>query len=605
MPHFYVKNLAGIPKILNDNGTVYVDVETFAGPRGDALTLTDNRLRIVSVRGGGSDNVYVFDVLFIPFDAVKPLLVGKTLVAHNALFDLAVLYRHGLPYPEKCRCTMVMSQILMNGLPPSEGGHKLGECAKRYINKELVKDQGGSNWAELDLTERQIEYAGEDVDVLPELDAHLLGRLEHYGLSTTNEIECGIIPALVDMTLNGVGVDKEQWTERSKRAEASRVVREAALLKELPLPDPQPYKTVRTKKNGESYAVDLKTNTRIKEENRTRKWNLASPEQVKEVFWRVGINLPNTQYETLVERRGEYPLLNLFLDWRDVEKEATSFGLEWLNHCREDRVHPGWLQLKNSGRMGCKEPNIQQLPRGECRKGIAARPGYLLVRADYSQIEARIACKISGDKVMEELYLRGDDIHRYAAKAVLKKENVTDEERQIGKSLVFGLLFSMSAPKLQIYCRTNYGVSFSPVEAEIFRNRFFEAFPGLKRWHDKVRITCNRIREVRTLLGRRRVIYGEAAQELNMLGIALNTPVQGTAADMIKAAARELWDRRDEQPETRFTMLVHDEIALEAPESKAKDVAVWLKEIMVEVGNKIIDPIPVDASVKIGRTWGG
>lgn len=599
----YITKASQIPDSFGDDGTLYIDVETYAGPRGDALTVTDNVLRILSVRGRGSDAVYVFDMMYLPYDLVLNRLVGKTLVAHNMAFDLPVLVRHGLPYPTEVRCTMVMSQVLWNGLPVVAGTHSLGECVKRYLERDIVKDQGQSDWSQIDLTPRQIEYAGDDVAVLPDLDKHLLQRLEHWRLSKIGEIENGIIPALVDMTLNGIGVDVAAWTERAKAAEVELAVREKVVLEQLPLPDPEPYKTVRRKKNGEPYAADVAYNERVEEANRTRKWNLASPLQVAEVFKRVGINLPNTAYETLVEHALDHPVLDAFMKWRDIEKQATSFGMDWLKHVRDGRVHPSWLQMKDTGRMGCKQPNIQQIPRGKCRKGIVAAPGHVLVRADFSQIEARVACKISGDKIMEDLYARNDDIHRYAAKAVLQKETVTDEERQIGKSLVFGLLFSMSAPKLRVYCRTNYGVKFSPTEAEVFRNRFFQAFPGLKQWHDRVRRVCNSLKEVRSLLGRRRVFYGDLTG-LNMLGIALNTPVQGTAADMMKESVRTLWARRDERPTAKLVMLVHDEIAYQEREEEAETTAKWLKSIMVETGNRIIDPIPVDASVKIGRTWG-
>jgi len=393
------------------------------------------------------------------------------------------------------------------------------------------------------------------------------------------------------------------WTARSRAAEAELKIREAKVLEHLPLPDPEPHKVVRVKKNGEPFAVDVKKNEKIDEYNRTRQWNLASPIQVTEALKKVNIPLPNTRYETLVEHAIDHPLLDVFLAWRDIEKEATSFGIDWLKHVRDGRVHPGWLQLKVTGRMGCKEPNLQQIPRGACRKGIAAQPGYKLVRADFSQIEARVACKISGDKVMEQLYLTNGDIHEYAAKAVLQKDTVTKEERQIGKSLVFGLLFSMSAPKLRIYCRTSYGVKFTPTEAEVFRNRFFTAFPGLKAWHDRIRRVCNSLKEIRSMLGRRRVIFGDK-DGLNMLGLALNTPVQGTAADMMKMSVRTIWDRRHERPTAKLVALIHDEIILEERDDQAEETGRWLRAAMIETGNAIIDPIPVDASVKIGQTWG-
>jgi DNA polymerase-1 len=305
--------------------------------------------------------------------------------------------------------------------------------------------------------------------------------------------------------------------------------------------------------------------------------------------------------------RGEHPAMSVFLQWRDVEKEATTFGREWLNHVDPEtcRVYPSWNQLRaESGRMSCSSPNMQQIPRGGCRKGIVAPPGYVFVRADFSQIEARVAAKISGDPVLTKLFMDGDDIHAYAAKKVLGKLSVTPEERQIGKSLVFGLLFSMSAPSLMVYCRTNYGVSMTMQEAEVYRNRFFQTFHGLAKWHDRMRHVCNQMNEFRTLIGRRRIVMNNN-DNLNMLGLALNTPVQGTAADLLKIAVRECWERRDEFPEMNLAMLVHDEVVYECPERLADAGSTWLKKIMVDSGNIVLDPIPCDATVKVGATWGG
>jgi DNA polymerase-1 len=305
----------------------------------------------------------------------------------------------------------------------------------------------------------------------------------------------------------------------------------------------------------------------------------------------------------------DHPAVQLLLNFKDKEKEATTFGVDWLKHVRsfDGRVHPNWRQLgPATGRMACADPNLQQIPRGECRKGMIAEPGHLLVKADFSQIEARIACKVSGDETMLELFRTNRDIHTYAASQVLRKElhEVTKGDRQIGKSLVFGLLFGMSARSLRGYCRINYGVSFTAVEAELFRDRFFQVFPGLKRWHDDAKGRYQGKREFRTLLGRRRVVINDDGT-LNKYGLLLNHPIQGTSADMTKASVATVYERRHEQPGAKLVMIVHDEIVLEAPEGRAVEVGAWLKGIMCEVGAKMIDPVPVDAEVKIGKSWGG
>jgi len=407
------------------------------------------------------------------------------------------------------------------------------------------------------------------------------------------------------MKNNGVLIDQQEWTRRSHIAMQTMERVESELLGQLPLPDEMPLRLVGITKTGKPRTNDVKYNEKAEGYNATRKWNIGSHVQLKEVFSKVGVELKDTSYETLVELVGEHPLLDLLLQWKDKQKEATTFGVEWLKHVREDtgRVHPDWRQLgARSGRMSCSDPNLQQIPRGECRRGIIAKEGHLFVRADFSQIEARIVAKISNDPVMLELFQSGGDIHKYAARAVLKKKDISSNDRQIGKSLVFGLLFSMGVRSLRKYCKINYGVQMTEGEAEIFRNRFFQAFPGLAAWHRKVQCSCETQIDFRSLLGRRRVVMG--SEEYGRMGIGLNHPVQGSAADLIKMSVREVWERRAEFPAGKLVMLVHDEIVCEVKESVAVEYGKWLKDIMEEVGNSFLNPVPVTADVKISRLWG-
>src|SRR5262249_43390255 len=138
---------------------------------------------------------------------------------------------------------------------------------------------------------------------------------------------------------------------------------------------------------------------------------------------------------------------------------ATGFGEAWLDHVRKEdsRVYPTWRQIgAASGRMSCSEPNLQQLPRGEHRRCVVAPPGRVLVKADYSQIELRIAARISGDEALLQAYRRGDDLHARTARAVLGLAEVTKEHRQLAKALNFGLLFGMGAEGLRRYAQSEY-----------------------------------------------------------------------------------------------------------------------------------------------------
>jgi len=599
----YIKSRNEIPHILYNEGLLYIDTETYSGINGEsALDTFNNRLRLVSVTG--KHIVYIFDMMYLHPDWVFPLLQNIPLCGHNLSFDLPILKRYGLPFPPSCYDTMIASQVLMNGLDPAEhGGNSLQACMKRYLERDMNKDLATSDWSDPYLSPEQLQYAADDVLAVRDLHAELLKRTEKYKLTEVVELECSIIPAIVDMKTNGIAVDVVEWESRSRAAEASLVKYETEILAGLPLPPEMPMREERMTAKGVVNKNDLKHNLKVIDYNLTRKWNLASHVQIVEAFKYVGVNLPGTAYEVLIERRDDHPLINTLLEWKDKEKEATTFGLQWLKHVVNGRVHTDWRQLGCvSGRMSASSPNLQQIPRGECRKGFVASPGCVLVRADFSQIEARIAAKISGDPVMLELFNTGGDIHSYTARAVLQKQDITKEDRQTGKSLLFGLLFSMGAESLRQYVKINYGVKLSESESELFRERFFRTFTGLAKWHQKVKATCETKIEFRSILGRRRVVMG---MDYGRFGIGLNHPVQGTAADLLKMSVREIWARRDEMPEARLVALIHDEIIMDTKEEAADKVASWLKGVMVEVGNYMLNPVPTDADLKIGKSWNG
>lgn len=606
----YVDHPDKVPAVI-PGPVLYLDVETYGVHPRTGLDLLTNQVRLVAMTGE-TGPAYVFDLYRVVLSDFRHLFnLDQQWCGHNLTFDLSSLHRLGIEYPSKIYDTLVCSQVLMNGLDPAiHGGNRLEECLERFCEYTLIKGHGEDDWSHPGLTRDQIEYAGNDVLCLRLLRPNLIDRLEKKDLTKIGNLESAIVPAIVDMTLNGIQVDVPHWLARSEEAERQVFETENELHALFPKPDPEEHKTVRRKKSGEPYASDLAFNRRVDEKNLIRQWNWASHIQVTDAFAKVGVFLEDTTYETLVARQDEHAGVALLLRFKDVEKEATTFGRDWLKHIRNEvgpnRVHPNWRQLgADSGRMSCAHPNLQQMPRPKrVRKGITASPGRVLVRADFSQIEARIAAKISGDQTLSNLFInKTGDIHRFTAGKVLGKTEaeVTADDRQIGKSLLFGLLFGMGWQNLLVYCRTNYGVTLTPLQAQEFRNRFFKVFPGLVRWHQFTGRTCEERNEFRSLLGRRRMVMDKT----NKYTLALNHPVQATGADMLKASVREMWEERQLWPGANLCMLVHDELCYDVVEADAERFSVRLKEVMIEVGNTLLTPIPVDAEVKIGRTWGG
>jgi DNA polymerase-1 len=248
--------------------------------------------------------------------------------------------------------------------------------------------------------------------------------------------------------------------------------------------------------------------------------------------------------------------------------------------------------------MACRKPNLQQIRRGEHRRCVVAPPGRMLVKADYSQIELRIAAKLTGANALLDAYRRGEDLHALTARSVLGTGEVTKDHRQLAKALNFGLRYGMGAERFRAYARSEYGIELTGGQARKYRNSFFAAYPGLARWHRSVGRSGDRAVETRTLSGRRRLNVARYTEKLNK-------PVQGTGADGLKLALALLWERRAECPGAFPVMAVHDEIVVECDAAQADAVKDWLKKAMLDAMAPLIEPVPVEVEVKVGRTWGG
>jgi DNA polymerase-1 len=306
----------------------------------------------------------------------------------------------------------------------------------------------------------------------------------------------------------------------------------------------------------------------------------------------------NTADDTLAAL--EHPLARLLRRYRLVRKRGSTYGADWLSHVADDgRVYAGWRQIgSRAGRMSCSAPNMQQLPRGEYRRCVVAPPGRVLVKADYSQIELRIAAKVSGDTALLDAYQRGEDLHTRTARTVLGVGDVTKEHRQLAKALNCGLVYGMGAAGFRQYARSQYGLELTEAEARRYWDGFFRTYPGLAAWHRRVGRSSKQTVATRTLTGRRRL-------EVNRFTEKLNSPVQGTGADGLKLALALLWERREQAPGAFPVLAVHDEVVIEADADQADAVVNWLKAAMVDAMAPLIAPVPVEVEVKVARSWGG
>jgi DNA polymerase-1 len=550
---------------LDETRLVGLDLET------TGLDHRKDRVRLLSLAldtiDGGRFS-YLIDCFQVDPAPLFAVLAEKELVIHNATFDLAFLAGLGFTSTAPVHDTMLLSQLLAAG---TFDRVNLAACCDRYLNKPLDKAEQKSDWSG-ELNAVQLDYAASDVEVLPPLLQALDGKLKEAGLTDTATIERRCLPALVWMTSKGVPFDDRAGLDLATKAE-------------------EDLQRIRAELDAAAPAIPGSLDGMLR-------WNWDSPAQVKEALHALGFDLDSTADEALATV--DHPFADLLRGHRAAAKLVNSYGRKLLDYVQADgRIYPTWRQLgAASGRMSCCDPNLQQLPRGDYRRCIAAPAGRLLVKADYSQIELRIAAKVSGDKALLEAYQQGEDLHTRTARNVLGIQEVTPQHRQLAKALNFGLLYGMGAKGFRLYARGQYGLNLTEHEAGQYRRAFFRSYPGLAAWHRRVR--SRRTTETRTLAGRRRLLDDKTPDTQR-----LNTPIQGTGADGLKLALALLWERRDKMPGAFPVLVVHDEIVVEAPEGQAGDVAELVKATMVEAMAPMLDPIPVEVEVSTARTWEG
>jgi len=532
-----------------------------------------SRIRLLQL--GTATDAYVLDTTQVDPTAWMWWLKdnARKLVGQNARFDLALLQQEGLFIP-RVWDTYLADRMLR---PDERGGSSLEDIAKRYLGLRLDKTLQASDWGR-ELTDAQWEYAGQDVTVLPRLRAVLEERIKRLGMLDVARIEFEAVPAFAMLVRTGFVLDQDRWKALWDKAEADLADVERQLLQILP-------SGVRQGVLFGAQPVGV---------------NLKSPDQVRDALARLGIAVESTDEHHL--KALGHPVAAMLLKHRELATRLKMFFRPMLGyvHPLTGRVHSEYWQLgAASGRTTSSNPNLQQIPReAEVRGCFGVAPGHVLVVADYSQIELRIAAEVSGDERMIDAFRRGVDIHRQTAALVTGKDlnEVTKSERQTAKSLNFGLLFGMSWQGLQTYAKDVYGVEMTTNDAELFRTRYFEAYPGIASWQHRQLWRAKKYGGVRTLGGRWRPLP-EAG-----LTRACNSPVQGCGSDMLKLALGQLapivfsrgWQIISE---------VHDEISLEVPADEGEEARTVLSAAMVGAGERYLKKVPVEAAACLAKSW--
>lgn len=506
---------------------------------------------------------------------IQPLLLNQAVkIFHNAKFDLQFFLALGVEINQSLFDTMLAHQLVIG----NRYNASLKDVCKKYLDVELNKNEQKSNWGET-LTKNQLEYAVKDVEILLELRNKLRQELVDNDLVTVAKIEFDCVLTVAMMEFNGIKLDTVKWSQILKEAQERQEFLEIELKKVLIMPTQQ------------MTLFDT-----------PEPLNLNSHDQLTTALNHYGIPVDKTGEDELLPYKDD-PIINLLLEYKKITKFISSFGNPILDKVEDDgRIHGTYWQLgASSGRFTASEPNLQQIPRKkELRECFIAENNYKFIIADYSQIELRIAAEYTKDLTMINAYKNGEDLHKLTASIVLNKPltDITKDDRQIAKSANFGLLYGASVNGFKSYAENNYGIKLNDEEAQEIINNFFKSYQGLNQWHIKVKhnIKQGKIKDTRTLGNRRKLFDNPTPQT------ALNTPIQGTGADILKLALSKL-PKVLKGLDCKIIHCVHDEIILEAHEDIADNVKGILEQEMVNAGKVFLKQIPIEADANIVNNW--
>lgn len=520
---------------------------------------------------------------------LKPILENPQIkkIVQNAKFDYSVLANYGIQVQGIAYDTMLESYVLN-----STQRHDMDSMAKRYLKyKTITYDEltkVGRKQSSIDTidVEKTTQYAAEDADITLQLHQKLWPQLEKNEKLTKlfSDIEMPLAIILADMERTGVLVDAEQLKAYSK--ELSKILKD-------------------TEEELQFLAGE--------------KFNPGSPKQIQAILFdkhqlpvlkKTPKGDPSTSEEVLNELANTYVLPRKILYYRGLAKLKNTYTdkLPLMISPIDHRIHTNYNQIGTvTGRLSSNDPNLQNIPvRTEegrrIRQAFIAPKGYKIISADYSQIELRIMAHLSQDKSLLNAFAHDKDIHRVTASEILSKPEpeVTAEERRRAKAVNFGLIYGMSAFGL------SRQINIPRKEAKFYIDRYFERYPGVQVYMDRIRQQASEQGYVETLSGRRLYLPKISSSRVNEKRgaerAAINAPMQGTAADIIKTAMIKMseWIKTQPNGNIRMLMQVHDELVFEVKEELVSEYTKSIKSIM-ENCYQLSVPLKVD--VGIGNNW--
>jgi DNA polymerase-1 len=522
-------------------------------------------------------------------DKLKPWLEddAKQKVGHHLKYDAHILARYDIELAGMAFDSMLESYVL-NSVATR---HDMDSVARQYLGKETIhyEDVAGKGAKQLTFNQVDLEtaapYAAEDADITLQLHETLWSQLSDVPplKKIYEEIEQPLVPVLLDMEETGVLVDRKMLQTQS-----GELAKKMAKL--------------------EAKAHDLAGGP----------FNLGSPKQLQQILFeqqelpvirKTPKGQPSTAEDVLVELANDYELPAVIIEYRSVSKLKSTYTdkLPLQINERTGRIHTSYHQaVAATGRLSSTDPNLQNIPiRTEegrrIRQAFIAPKGQVLMAADYSQIELRIMAHLSADKGLLKAFQKEQDVHRATAAEVfgMSLDEVTDDQRRSAKAINFGLMYGMSAFGLAKQLGISRG------EAQEYTDLYFDRYPGVKQYMDDIRARASEKGYVETVFGRRlylpEINARNAQRRQYAERSAINAPMQGTAADIIKRAMISVhaW-LQEEKPGARMIMQVHDELVFEVETDKVEAVSKHVTALMN--GAAELD-VALKVDVGVGANW--
>jgi len=573
----FVNSGEEIPK----NGIVGFDIETF--PRKDipanSSLRADPRLSEIAlcqVESGGDGYVLTRN-----FHTLRGLLEDARIlkVMHTGSFEYKNLFHHYGIRIRNLADIAILEGIIKCGI----GGRgrsrtSLETLSREYLGIKLDKSVREKFIRGARLDQEMISYGVKDALVCVPIYRKQM-QSGYDGFEKVARLEFSLVPAVAEIELEGIGFDQEAWEQLADKSERKLN---------------QVLESLSRTHGGDVRRLGI-------DGSLSSKVNFNSPDQKSRVLESAGIDLPNTQYRTLLEyyRKTGNHLVKSLLILSKLQKRTSTYGREFLTHVNPvtKRIHQSIFQVEaRTGRLAGRNPNLMNMiASSPYRSCFVARPRYKFISADFSAQEYRILAEQCQEPAMLEAFERGEDIHVTVARMLFKDSSIdkSHPRRGQGKNMNFGIIYGMGERRLakELGC--------SETEASDLLKEYFSLFPRVKNWTESWREFARVHGYVTTMIGRRR--YLEIGDGLGYEREATNTPIQGTAAEMTKLAVLKL--RKRLQPlGGHIVNVVHDEIDSEVPDEAADEAVSQIRSGMIEAAGSLVK-VPFEIDVKVSDRW--